>query len=113
MKKQTDKELEAEILDFCKNENAAYARQSAARAARRKEAEESGLEASIRMKMRLAKTLYDMRKSAELTQKELAKRMKTDQSAIAKMECGQGNVTVEKLERYARACGKTIDFSFS
>jgi ribosome-binding protein aMBF1 (putative translation factor) len=56
----------------------------------------------------LAKELQTARKSAELTQKELAERMKTTQSVISRIEHGY-NVSVSTIEKYAQACGKHVE----
>jgi ribosome-binding protein aMBF1 (putative translation factor) len=55
--------------------------------------------------MTLAETVYHARKTAGLTQTELARRMGTTQSAIAAIEGGARTPTVELLDRLARACG--------
>ena len=58
--------------------------------------------------MDLIIALYNARKDANLTQKELAERMNTTQSFIARMERGRANITIQTLARYAAACGKRI-----
>lgn len=58
--------------------------------------------------MDLIIALYNARKAANLTQKELAERMNTTQSFIARMERGRANITIQTLARYAAACGKRI-----
>ena len=62
--------------------------------------------------MALSKVLYDARKQAELTQMEIAERMQTTQAYIAKMERGQINITLDTLDKYAKACGKELVISF-
>ncbi|MXV44291.1 helix-turn-helix domain-containing protein [Saccharibacter sp. 17.LH.SD] len=42
-----------------------------------------------------------MRKKAELTQTELAERLGTTQSSIARLEAGERSPTVKMLERIA------------
>jgi transcriptional regulator with XRE-family HTH domain len=49
-------------------------------------------------------------RSAEgLTQTELARRMGTTQSAIARLETGRSNPTVATVEKALRACGYTLE----
>jgi transcriptional regulator with XRE-family HTH domain len=47
----------------------------------------------------------EVRKRAGLTQAQLAERTGTTQSAIARLERGQGRPTLERLSRIAEACG--------
>ena len=49
--------------------------------------------------------VYRLRSEAELTQAELAERMGTTQSAIARMEAGGARPTLETLEKLAGAVG--------
>ena len=55
----------------------------------------------------LAKTLIAARVKAGLTQEEVAKRMGTTQSAIARLEAGNSLPSMKSLYRYARATGTT------
>lgn len=48
------------------------------------------------------------RAEAGVTQAELAERMETTQSAIARLESGRVSPTVETLQKYARALGKRL-----
>ena len=50
--------------------------------------------------------VYRLRKEAGLTQAELAERMGTTQSAIARMEGGGTRPTLETLEKLAAAVGQ-------
>ena len=52
--------------------------------------------------------MYNARRRAKLTQKELAKRMKIPRANVSRIESGQ-NVTFETFARYLRGCG--FDFS--
>lgn len=61
-----------------------------------------------RAALEIARALYEARKAARLTQKELAERMNTSQSFIARMERGRVNITIQTVARYASACGKRI-----
>ena len=51
---------------------------------------------------------YRLRVDAGLTQTELAERMGTTQSAIARMEAGGTRPTLETLEKLARAVGSDL-----
>lgn len=48
------------------------------------------------------------RAGSGVTQAELAERMGTTQSAIARLESGRVSPTVETLQKYARALGKRL-----
>jgi ribosome-binding protein aMBF1 (putative translation factor) len=52
----------------------------------------------------IAKELHKARTKAHLSQIQLAERMGTTQSVISRIERG-GNVSVDTLARYAKACG--------
>jgi len=52
--------------------------------------------------------VYRLRAEAGLTQAELARRMGTTQSAIARMEGGGTRPTLETLEKLALAVGKEL-----
>ncbi len=52
--------------------------------------------------------VYQLRVDADLTQVELARRMGTTQSAIARMENGGTRPTLETLERVAGAVGQEL-----
>lgn len=56
----------------------------------------------------LIRALIDARTRAGLTQAELAERMGTTQSAIARMEGGRINPTIGMLRRYAQATGSRL-----
>ncbi|MGZ5412012.1 MAG: helix-turn-helix domain-containing protein, partial [Solirubrobacterales bacterium] len=48
------------------------------------------------------------RASEGLTQAQLARRMGTTQSAVARLEAGQGNPTLATVEKALRACGHSL-----
>ena len=50
-----------------------------------------------------AKSIVAARKKAKLTQTELAKRIKTDQKAIWRLESGRQNATIGMLSKIAKA----------
>jgi len=45
-----------------------------------------------------------------LSQTEIAARMGTSQSAVARLESGELDVRLSTLERYAAALGRTVDW---
>ena len=49
---------------------------------------------------------------AGLTQAQLAKRMKTTQSTVARLESGRGKPSTRTLSRFAKATGHTLKISF-
>ena len=59
-------------------------------------------------RIELVKEMYKARREAGLTQKEIAKRMGTNQTYIAALERGRKNITFSTLAKYARACGKKV-----
>jgi len=60
----------------------------------------------------LAQALIAARAKAGLTQEELAKRMDTTQSVIARLEAGRTRPSTRTLERLARATGTKLIISF-
>lgn len=71
-----------------------------------------GYEAA-RLRRRVARKLLEARQAAGLTQVQLARRLKTKQQAISRIESGEQNVTVELLENVAHALGARLDFTFN
>src|SRR5579859_6242429 len=57
---------------------------------------------------RLVAELAEQRRSAGLSQTEVAARMGTSQSAVARLETGGADVRVSTLERYAAAIGSQL-----
>src|ERR1700749_1547506 len=57
---------------------------------------------------RLVRELAEQRQAAGLSQTEVAARMGTSQSAVARLETGTGDVRASTLERYAAAVGSQI-----
>jgi ribosome-binding protein aMBF1 (putative translation factor) len=55
----------------------------------------------------VAEQLYKARIEADLTQRELAEKMHTSQSNLARIERGQ-NITLSTLDAYARICGRNV-----
>ena len=52
------------------------------------------------------------RMRAGLSQAQLAKRMRTTQSTIARLESGRGRPSTRTLERFAKATGHRLKISF-
>src|SRR5271165_647420 len=57
---------------------------------------------------RMMKELAARRQDAGLSQTEIAARMGTSQSAVARLESGEADVRTSTLERYAAALGTEI-----
>jgi predicted transcriptional regulator len=57
----------------------------------------------------LAEELVERRISLGLSQTEVAARMGTSQSAVARLETGQVDIRLSTLERYAAAVDNVID----
>lgn len=60
----------------------------------------------------VARELIRARMQAGLTQQEVAQRMGTTQSVIARMESGKPLPSLRSLRRYAQATGNKIKISF-
>ena len=60
----------------------------------------------------LAGALIDARSKANLTQSQLAHRMGTTQSAIARLESGRALPSGATLVRFAKAVGRTLRVQF-
>lgn len=60
----------------------------------------------------LAKSIIETRTNAGLTQEELASRMETSQSAIARMESGKGLPSASTLKKFAQATGTRLKITF-
>lgn len=60
----------------------------------------------------LAAAFAKARSRAGLSQAELARRMKTTQSTIARLESGRGRPSTRTLARFAKATGHRLKISF-
>jgi transcriptional regulator with XRE-family HTH domain len=60
----------------------------------------------------LARAVIDARSQAGLTQQQLAKRMSTTQSVIARLEGGRSSPSTQTLERLAVATGTKLKITF-
>jgi predicted transcriptional regulator len=54
--------------------------------------------------------LVQVRQDLGLSQTEVAARMQTSQSAVARLEGGDGDLRLSTLERYAAALGQELRF---
>lgn len=63
--------------------------------------------AYIELKLRLGQTLHKQRQAVPLTQVELARRLHSSQSRVAKMESGDPSVSLDLLIRSLLALGAT------
>jgi ribosome-binding protein aMBF1 (putative translation factor) len=62
---------------------------------------------------RLVRELAEQRQAAGLSQTEVAARMGTSQSAVARLESGAADVRASTLERYAAAVGSQITWKLN
>jgi transcriptional regulator with XRE-family HTH domain len=60
----------------------------------------------------LARAVIDARVTAGLTQEQLARRMDTTQSVVARLESGRTRPSTQTLERLAAATGTRLKISF-
>ena len=60
----------------------------------------------------LSRSVIEARANAELTQAELAKRMRTTQSVVARLESGRTHPSTKTLEKIATATGTRLRISF-
>ncbi len=60
----------------------------------------------------LAQSLIEARVGAGLTQAQLAERMETTQSVVARLESGRGHPSTRTLETFARSTGTRLRISF-
>jgi transcriptional regulator with XRE-family HTH domain len=61
----------------------------------------------------LADDLLERRISLGLTQTQVAARMGTSQSAVARVEAGGSDVRLSTIERYAAALGNVVEWSLA
>ena len=59
----------------------------------------------------VVRRLAEHRRTSGVSQTEVAARMGTSQSAVARLEAGHGDLRLSTLERYARALGHTVRFA--
>ncbi|MFW3172647.1 helix-turn-helix domain-containing protein [Geodermatophilus sp. CPCC 206100] len=69
-----------------------------------------GLENVGERRRELIEELVRVRRETDLSQTEIAARMGTSQSAVARLESGELDARLSTLERYAAALGRTVDW---
>jgi predicted transcriptional regulator len=69
-----------------------------------------GLQGLSGRRRELIDELVRARRESELSQTEIAARMGTSQSAVARLESGALDARLSTLERYAAALGRTVDW---
>jgi len=62
--------------------------------------------------LEIAIQLNKLRKQKKMSQVQLAKKLKTSQSAVARMEAANQNFSVELLERIAKVFDKELKITF-
>ena len=77
-----------------------------------KEPAYAGAYTALEGEFELARALVTARTSAGLTQVQLARRMKTSQSYVARIEGGKVKPSTEALARFAHATGTTLRIRF-
>jgi transcriptional regulator with XRE-family HTH domain len=78
--------------------------------ARRHETVFPGFREMAQRRKDLSAELVSRRLSVGLSQTEVAARMGTSQSAVARLEAGEADVRLSTLERYADALGVALDW---
>jgi len=68
--------------------------------------------AALEEEFALAAAMIEARSRAGLTQAQLARRMKTTQAVVARLEGGGSKPSTRTLERYAEATGSRLRISF-
>jgi predicted transcriptional regulator len=69
-----------------------------------------GLEGLADRRRELIEELVRARRESELSQTDVAARMGTSQSAVARLESGELDARLSTVERYAAALGRTVDW---
>jgi predicted transcriptional regulator len=64
----------------------------------------------LQRRRRLLSELAEKRRELGLSQTEVAARMGTSQSTVARLEAGGGDVRLSSVERYAEAIGQTVEW---
>ncbi|HLI74948.1 MAG TPA: helix-turn-helix transcriptional regulator [Acidimicrobiales bacterium] len=77
---------------------------------RRHESVFPGFREMAERRRQLSVTLVEHRKAIGLSQTEVAARMGTSQSAVARLEAGEADVRLSTIERYAAAVGLLVDW---
>ena len=66
----------------------------------------------LQLQRKVAKLIIEKRQEKQLTQQELANRVKTKQAVISRIESGNVSVGVQMLQRIAQALGSEIEIVF-
>lgn len=72
-----------------------------------------GFKEMAQQRRTLAAALTAKRVALGLSQTEVAARMGTSQSAVARLESGEADLRLSTLERYAAAIGQRLDWKLS
>ena len=67
---------------------------------------------ALKSKFALARAVIEARVAANLTQAQLARKMSTTQSAVARLESGKSLPSTKTLERLAEATGTRLRITF-
>ena len=63
-------------------------------------------------KLKIAYQILQLRKQQKLSQRELAKKLDTTQSVVARIETGNQNFTTETLQKIAAAFNRNLKIEF-
>lgn len=66
----------------------------------------------LRPEFEIARLLIEVRTQARLTQAQLAERIQTTQSAVARFESGRTHLSTSTLKKIAQATGTRLKISF-
>lgn len=77
-----------------------------------KDADFRRLYAEADIELRVALEVIKARESKKMSQRELAVVLKTKQQTVSRIERGAQNVTIETLDRIARALGRGLEVRF-
>jgi DNA-binding XRE family transcriptional regulator len=64
---------------------------------------------SMRFEYKIAETLIEARVKAKMTQADVARKMNTTQSAVARLESGNAFPSLQTIHKYASAINRSID----
>jgi ribosome-binding protein aMBF1 (putative translation factor) len=66
----------------------------------------------LKPEFEMAREFIRARVNANMTQSDVAKKMKTTQSVIARLESGRAVPTMKTIDRFAKAVGMGFEFHF-
>lgn len=64
------------------------------------------------IELRVALEITRAREAKKMSQRELAEALKTKQQTVSRIERGAQNVTIETLDKIARALGRCLEVKF-